>query len=59
MTAKRILVVDDDPQIRTLLATVLEGEGFEVAQAANGQEMRTVLEDGRVALTLPPSFIQF
>ncbi len=50
MNAKRILVVDDDPQIRTLLSTLLEGEGFAVAQAGNGNEMRAVLDEGRVVL---------
>ncbi len=33
----RILVVDDDPVIRDLLGDVLEAEGYEVFQAANGQ----------------------
>ncbi len=38
MAGKRILVVDDDPDIRELLFTALEDEGFEVVPAANGQE---------------------
>lgn len=33
----RILIVDDDPIIRDLLGDVLEAEGYEVFQAANGQ----------------------
>ena len=33
-----MLVVDDDPDIRELLFTALEDEGFEVVPAANGQE---------------------
>jgi DNA-binding response OmpR family regulator len=32
----RILVVDDDPAIRQLLADVLEMEGYEVSSAADG-----------------------
>ncbi|MDT8328538.1 MAG: response regulator transcription factor [Roseovarius sp.] len=38
MTQKTILVVDDDPKIRTLLRNVLEGEGFGVCEAVNGDE---------------------
>jgi CheY-like chemotaxis protein len=34
---RRVLVVDDDPGIRALLADVLEAEGFEVRGAANGR----------------------
>lgn len=34
---KKILVVDDDPQIRQSLAKVLRAEGYEVVLAANGQ----------------------
>ena len=32
----RILVIDDDVQIREMLRQMLEGEGFEVADAADG-----------------------
>ncbi|MGE4157765.1 MAG: ATP-binding protein [Planctomycetota bacterium] len=34
----RILVVDDDKGIRTIIATVLKKAGFEIQQAGNGQE---------------------
>ena len=33
-----ILVVEDDPDIRDALATVLESEGYDVMQASHGQE---------------------
>lgn len=36
----RILIVDDDPEMRRLLADFLQGEGFRVDLAANGQEAR-------------------
>ena len=38
-----ILVVDDEPQIRRLLATGLQGYGHEVIPAANGQEALTLV----------------
>ncbi len=34
----RILLVEDDDEIRSILAEHLEYEGFQVAQASNGQE---------------------
>ncbi|HEX6511530.1 MAG TPA: sigma-54 dependent transcriptional regulator, partial [Chloroflexota bacterium] len=36
---RRILVADDDASIRQLLRTLLEGEGFEVQEAANGEQI--------------------
>ena len=38
MSAARILVVDDDPQIRRVLRTTLIAQGYEVADARNGEE---------------------
>ncbi len=35
---KRILVIDDDFQVRALLKEILEQEGYEVADASNGAE---------------------
>ena len=35
---QRILVVDDDPGIRALCVAVLGADGYEVAEAADGQE---------------------
>lgn len=42
---KRILIVDDEPHIRRLLATRLEAEGFEVREAGDGEEGLTVVSD--------------
>lgn len=36
--AKRILVIDDDPFVLDLLRRILEGDGYEVVVAANGQD---------------------
>ncbi len=34
----RVLIVDDDAMVREMLATVLSGEGYEVARARHGAE---------------------
>lgn len=34
----KILVVDDDPDIREVLVDILEGEGYEVVTRTNGEE---------------------
>ena len=47
VAGKRVLVVDDDPDIRELLFTALEDEGFEVVPAGNGQEALTVIQSFR------------
>ena len=39
-----ILVVDDDPQLRTVCRTALEEEGYSVREATNGKEAVAVLE---------------
>src|SRR3712207_6612241 len=47
--AERILVADDDPVLRTLIAAVLEGQGFEVVTVPSGDALvraaREVLPD--------------
>ena len=39
----RLLVVDDDPVLRETLSSLLEQEGFEVTQAASGEEAEVKL----------------
>ena len=41
-----VLVVDDDPEIRSLLARYLEGQGFRVSTAANRTDCEKQLVDG-------------
>lgn len=48
--ASHILVVDDDHEIRTLLAEYLEKNGLRVSAAREGKEMRRVLGRERVDL---------
>ncbi|WP_244851432.1 response regulator [Caballeronia sp. SL2Y3] len=45
-TTDHMLIVDDDRGIRELLATYLEKNGMRVSLAANGRQMRAVLEQG-------------
>jgi len=38
MAAKRILVIDDEPDTRTYFSSLLEDNGYVVSEAANGEE---------------------
>jgi two-component system OmpR family response regulator len=49
-TLSRILVVDDDQDIRTLLAEYLDVNGYHTLTAADGATMRKMLESSRVDL---------
>jgi len=52
MSAPHILVVDDEPDIRTLVQEILEDEGYVVASAENGEAARHALRDRRPDLIL-------
>lgn len=47
-----ILIVDDDRQIRTMLVRALTFEGFQVREAADGQEADQWLEGGGIDVIL-------
>lgn len=47
-----ILYVDDDPEMLELVTRILENEGYQVAGAGNGDEMRVQLDKGDVDLVL-------
>ena len=40
----RVLVIDDEEQVRTLIREVLEGAGHEVMEAGNGREAMKLFE---------------
>jgi len=42
---RRVLVVDDEPHIRTVLRGYLQADGFEVAEAADGAAALAVMRD--------------
>jgi DNA-binding response OmpR family regulator len=50
MTRDHILVVDDDPKVRTLLRRCFEGEGFSVSEARDGTELRAQLDRHPITL---------
>lgn len=43
MNEPHILVVDDNPEIREIIQILLDGEGFDVTQAANGDQALSLL----------------
>ncbi len=47
-----ILVVDDDREIRNLLAEYLEKQGWRCTVVADGRQMRAALEKGRFDLVV-------
>lgn len=49
---RRILVVDDEDALRTVLSAELNSEGYEVATAADGNEALNELRGGRFDLVL-------
>src|SRR5208337_3700492 len=52
MKPRRILVVDDEPEIRRSLAGVLEDEGYLAATAASGEACLEALPGGAFELVL-------
>ena len=50
MAGTHILIVDDDPKVRTLLRRCFEGEGFAVSEAKDGAESRASLERHPITL---------
>ena len=52
MNQGRILVVDDEPQLRRMMRTILIAQGFEVADARNGGEALERLRSSKVDVIL-------
>jgi len=49
---KRILIIDDEPDIRDLIAQVLENAGYKVLRAASGQQGLELLNTAPVDLVI-------
>jgi two-component system, OmpR family, KDP operon response regulator KdpE len=52
MTSAKILIVDDEPQIRRVLRTTLTSQGYTVAEAKSGDEALEMIRDERPDLIL-------
>jgi two-component system, OmpR family, KDP operon response regulator KdpE len=52
MSSAKIMVVDDDPQIRRVLRTAFVAQGYEALDARNGEEALEMLRDEKVDLVI-------
>ena len=48
----RVLVVEDEPELRSVVTLILDTEGYQVEEAANGAEALQVLEQTQPACVL-------
>lgn len=48
----KLLVVDDDPHIRELVRVFLQNEGFDILEAADGQEALAIMETDQADLVI-------
>jgi CheY-like chemotaxis protein len=51
-TQRTIMVVDDNPDIITIVKTILEGKGYQVLSASSGQELLNLLMDRKPDLII-------
>jgi len=52
MSSAKIMVVDDDPQIRRVLRTAFVAQGYEALDARNGEEALEMLREEKVDLVI-------
>jgi CheY-like chemotaxis protein len=51
-TKKTIMVVDDNPDIITIVKTILEGKGYTVLSACSGSELLSLLKNSKPDLII-------
>ena len=51
-TPRTIMVVDDNPDIITIVKTILEGKGYNVLSASSGQELLNLLNNQKPDLII-------
>jgi CheY-like chemotaxis protein len=56
MNAPRVLIADDDTDLREELASVLSGDGYDVDEAADGNELLDALAAAGASSTQRPSY---
>lgn len=52
MKIPQILIVEDELVTRNMLKSIFEGEGYQVFQASNGEEMHSILSTNEINLVL-------
>lgn len=52
-----ILIIDDEPSVRTALARILQADGHEVVEAANGVQATGIVQDAGVDLVFTDIFM--
>ena len=58
MPEQHILLVEDDPDLLSLLTEVLEDEGYRVSAASRRQEARAALRKGNIDLLIADSVLR-
>ncbi len=58
MPAQHILLVEDDPDLLSLLTEVLEDEGYRVSGASHRQQARAALRKGDIDLLIADSVLR-
>ena len=56
--ASRVLVVDDEAPVRSMISATLERQGYEVRQASSGSQAMELLEQGPIDLVLTDIVMQ-
>ena len=58
MPAQHILLVEDDPDLLSMLTEILEDEGYRVSGASRRQEARAALRKGNIDLLIADSLLR-